>query len=107
MSITLVEAWREKQRAKWIVKFLLRRVAQPFVLVVLAYVFPKMAIFYAICGLYDVSRNRVNVTTLRRYFLAWIMHYAALFCMSGELTHADVPSGEIGTRQLVMQRVRG
>jgi hypothetical protein len=36
------------------------------VLVVLAYVFPKMAIFYAICGLYDVSRNRVNVTTLRR-----------------------------------------
>ena len=69
MSITLVEAWREKQRAKWIVKFLLRRVAQPCVLVVLAYVFPKMAIFYAICGLYDVSRNPVNVTTLRRYFL--------------------------------------
>ena len=69
MSITLVEAWREKQRVKWIVKFLLRRVAQPCVLVVLAYVFPKMAIFYAICGLYDVSRNRVNVTTLRRYFL--------------------------------------
>jgi len=52
MSITLVEAWREKQRGKWIVKFLLRRVAQPCVLVVLAYVFPKMAIFYAICGLY-------------------------------------------------------
>ena len=69
MSITLVEAWREKQRVKWIVKFLLRRVVQPCVLVVLAYVFPKMAIFYAICGLYDVSRNRVNVTTLRRYFL--------------------------------------
>jgi hypothetical protein len=42
-----------------------------------------------------------------RDVLAWIMHYAALFCMSGELTHADVPSGEIGTRQLVMQRVRG
>src|ERR1700745_430016 len=69
MSIALVEAWREKQRVKWIVKFLLRRVAQPCVLVVLAYVFPKLAIFYAICGLYDVSRNRVNVTTLRRYFL--------------------------------------
>src|SRR5258708_39474513 len=33
------------------------------------YIFPKLAIFYAICGLYDVSRNRVNVTTLRRYFL--------------------------------------
>ena len=65
MSINLVEAWREKQRVKLIVKFLLRRVAQPCVLVVLAYVFPKMAIFYALCGLYDVSRNRVNVTTLR------------------------------------------
>ena len=50
MSIALVEVWREKQRVKWIVKFLLRRVAQPCVLVVLAYVFPKMAIFYAICG---------------------------------------------------------
>ena len=50
-------------------KFLLRRVAHPCVLVVLAYIFPKLAIFYAICGLYDVSRNRVNVTTLRRYFL--------------------------------------
>jgi hypothetical protein len=69
MSIALVEVWRERQRVKWIVKFLLRRVAQPCVLVVLAYIFPKLAIFYAICGLYDVSRNRVNVTTLRRYFL--------------------------------------
>ena len=39
--------------------------------------------------------------------LARIMHYAALFCTSGELTRADVPSGEIGVRQLVMQRVRG
>jgi hypothetical protein len=38
--------------------------------------------------------------------LAWIMHYAALFCMSGELTRADIPSGEIGATQLVMQRVR-
>src|SRR5258708_36039945 len=69
MSIALVEAWREKQRIKGIVKFLLRRVAHPCVLVVLAYIFPKLAIFYAICGLYDVSRNRVNATTLRRYFL--------------------------------------
>jgi hypothetical protein len=42
-----------------------------------------------------------------RCILAWIMHYAALFWMSGELTRADIPSGEIGARQLVMQRVRG
>jgi hypothetical protein len=40
-------------------------------------------------------------------FLARIMHYAALFCTSGELTRAEVPSSEIGVRQLVMQRVRG
>jgi hypothetical protein len=39
--------------------------------------------------------------------LTRIMHYAALFCTSGELTRAEVPSGEIGVRQLVMQRVRG
>jgi hypothetical protein len=38
MSITLVEAWREKQRAKWIVKFLLRRVAQPCVLTLIVQV---------------------------------------------------------------------
>jgi len=42
MSIALVEVRREKQRVKWIVKFLLRRVAQPRVLVVLAYIFPKI-----------------------------------------------------------------
>jgi hypothetical protein len=39
--------------------------------------------------------------------LTRIMHYAALFCTSGELARADIPSGEIGVRQLVMQRVRG
>src|SRR5512138_2944984 len=39
--------------------------------------------------------------------LARIMHYAALFCMSGARTRADVPSGENGGKQLVMQRVRG
>jgi hypothetical protein len=35
------------------------------------------------------------------------MHYAALFCTPGELARADVPSGEIGVKQLVMQRVQG
>jgi hypothetical protein len=49
------------------------------------------------CQLYD-ARGRG---------LARIMHYAALFCTSGELARADIPSGEIGVRQLVMQRVRG
>jgi hypothetical protein len=39
--------------------------------------------------------------------LARIMHHAALFCTSGDKTRADVPSGEIGVKQLVMQRVGG
>jgi integrase len=47
---------------------------------------------------------RVTVALKR---LTRIMHYAALFCTSGELARADIPSGEIGVRQLVMQRVRG
>jgi hypothetical protein len=41
------------------------------------------------------------------HVLTRIMHHAALFCTSGELTRADVPSGGIGVRQLGMQRVRG
>jgi hypothetical protein len=44
---------------------------------------------------------------VKRRGLARIMHHAALFCTSGELTRADVPSGGIGVRQLGMQRVRG
>jgi hypothetical protein len=39
--------------------------------------------------------------------LARIMHHAARFCTLGELARPDVPSGGIGVRQLVMQRVRG
>ena len=42
-----------------------------------------------------------------RRILAGIMHHAALFCTSGELTRADVPSRWVGVRQLVMQRVWG
>jgi len=39
--------------------------------------------------------------------LARIMHHAGLFCRSGDLARAAIPSGGIGVRQLVMQRVRG
>ena len=35
-----------------------------------AYFFPRLAIFYALCGAYDACRNRpVNAETLRRYFI--------------------------------------
>ena len=39
--------------------------------------------------------------------LARIMHHTTVFCRSCELTRADVPSGGIGVRTLVMQRVGG
>jgi hypothetical protein len=39
--------------------------------------------------------------------LTRIMHHWGPFCMSSDRTRADVPSGEIGVKQLVMQRVEG
>ena len=40
------------------------------VLAPFAYFFPKIALFYAICGAYDVSRNSgLKLSTLRRYFI--------------------------------------
>jgi hypothetical protein len=38
--------------------------------VVIAFLFPRLSLFYALCGLYDVSRNRpLNWFLLRQYFL--------------------------------------
>lgn len=38
--------------------------------VVFAYFFPKLTLFYALCGLYDVSRNRpLTWLVLRQYFV--------------------------------------
>ena len=61
-------------------KYSLRRLLFPIcVLAPFAYFFPKIALFYAICGVYDLSRNRpVNGETLRRYFVGngfgtWMM----------------------------------
>ena len=52
-------------------KYSLRRVLFPIcVLAPFAYFFPRLAIFYALCGAYDACRNRpVNAETLRRYFI--------------------------------------
>jgi aspartyl/asparaginyl beta-hydroxylase (cupin superfamily) len=37
---------------------------------VFAYLFPKITLFYALCGLYDVARNRpLDAFVLRQYFL--------------------------------------
>ena len=49
------------------------------VFVPVAYFFPKVAILYALCGAYDVGRNRrLKESTLRRYFigngvLTWVL----------------------------------
>jgi beta-hydroxylase len=62
------------------VKLFIRRVAFPFgVLAPFAYFFPKVALLYAVCGVYDVGRNHnLSFSTLRRYligngFLTWLL----------------------------------
>lgn len=56
---------------------------------------------------YSANKTSVKIEVKQYSKLARIMHYAALFCMSGARTRANVPSGENGGKQLVMQRVRG
>jgi beta-hydroxylase len=67
----LAETLTGRERVTRIWKFSVRRVLFPLcVLAPFAYFFPKIALFYAVCGAYDVSRNPgVNLTTLRRYFI--------------------------------------
>jgi beta-hydroxylase len=71
VSTTLTETLTASERAvrRW--KFFIRRVLFPFgVLAPFAYFSPKVALFYAVCGTYDVGRNRgINLSTLRRYFI--------------------------------------
>jgi aspartyl/asparaginyl beta-hydroxylase (cupin superfamily) len=71
VSTTLTETLTGRELVTRIWKFSIRRVLFPLcVLAPFAYFFPKIALFYAVCGAYDVSRNPgVNLTTLRRYFI--------------------------------------
>jgi beta-hydroxylase len=80
MSTTFRERLRGRALFDRVWKFALRRVLLPVcVLAPFAYYFPKIALFYAICGAYDVSRNSgLTLSTLRRYFigngiLVWIL----------------------------------
>jgi beta-hydroxylase len=70
MSTALIEPVKGRDFVK-IWKFTYRRVLFPVcVLAPFAYFFPKIALLYAICGAYDVSRNSgLNPSTLRRYFI--------------------------------------
>ena len=71
MSTTVAETLKGKELVTRIWKYFVRRVLFPLaVLCPFAYFFPKIAIFYAICGAYDVSRNKpLSLSTLRRYFI--------------------------------------
>lgn len=71
MSTTFTETLTGKALVVRVCKYSIRRVLFPLgVLAPFAYFFPKVALFYAICGAYDVSRNRgLNFETLRRYFI--------------------------------------
>lgn len=71
MSVTVSQPLRGRARFERICKLAVRRVLFPLcVLAPLAYLFPKIALLYAICGAYDVSRNRpITAETLRRYFV--------------------------------------
>jgi beta-hydroxylase len=71
LSTTLSEPLRGRALFDRIWRFALRRVLFPLcVLAPFAYFFPKIALFYALCGAYDVSRNTdLKLSTLRRYFI--------------------------------------
>ncbi|TMJ73130.1 MAG: aspartyl/asparaginyl beta-hydroxylase domain-containing protein [Alphaproteobacteria bacterium] len=71
MTATASETLTGRQLFARIWKYSLRRVLFPIcVLAPFAYFFPRLAIFYALCGAYDACRNRpVNAETLRRYFI--------------------------------------
>jgi beta-hydroxylase len=71
VSTTLTETLTPSERVTRRWKFFVRRLLFPFgVLAPFAYVFPKIALFYAVCGAYDVGRNKgLNLSTLRRYFI--------------------------------------
>src|SRR5262249_934556 len=71
MSIEAARPLTGRELFTRIWKYSLRRVLFPVCgLAVFAYFFPKITVFYLLCGAYDVCRNRpVNAETLRRYFI--------------------------------------
>ena len=108
MSVTLSQILTERELFTRIWKYALRRVLLPIcILVPFAYFFPKIALFYAICGAYDVSRNRpMTAETARRYFIGngfgtWLLSplncLLDLLCLpyvnKGVYQLADLPSG--------------
>jgi len=71
MSTTVAQTLTGRQLFTKIWKYSLRRVLFPIcVLAPFAYFFPKIALFYTLCGVYDACRNSpVTAEMLRRYFI--------------------------------------
>ena len=71
MSTTITETLTGRERVTRLRKYFARRVLFPLgILAPFAYFFPKIALFYAVCGAYDVSRNTgLSFSTARRYFI--------------------------------------
>jgi len=71
MNTTVAETLTGRERVTRVCKYFVRRVMFPIlVLCPFAYFFPKIAILYLACGVYDVSRNKgLNLSTVRRYFI--------------------------------------
>jgi aspartyl/asparaginyl beta-hydroxylase (cupin superfamily) len=71
VSTNLVDTLTGREILTRTCKYFVRRVLFPLgVLAPFAYFSPKIAFFYAVCGAYDISRNRgLNFSTLRRYFI--------------------------------------
>lgn len=108
MSVTVSEGLTGRARVDRIMKFTLRRILVPLcVLAPFAYFFPKIALLYAVCGAYDVSRNRgLTASTLRRYLLGngfptWLLSpvnslldlLSLPYVNKGVYTLADLPPG--------------
>ena len=117
MSTTLSEPLRGRALFDRIWKFTFRRVLIPVcVFVPFAYFFPKVAIFYAACGLYDVGRNHgLKLSTIRRYFigngfLLWMLSpinvlldlLSLPYTNKGIYRLEDLPSGhQVEVRRLI------
>jgi hypothetical protein len=71
MSTVLSEPLRGRALFDRLWKITVRRVLTPICIWgPFAYFFPKIALLYAICGIYDVGRNTpLTMSTVRRYFL--------------------------------------
>ena len=71
VGTTFAEVLTGRALAVRVWKYTVRRILFPLcVLAPFAYFFPRIALFYAVCGAYDVGRNSgLNLSTLRRYFI--------------------------------------